>query len=134
MALPLSPNASRLSWAAQIVAAVILAQTLFFKFTAAPESVYIFSTLGAEPWGRIGSGVAELIAVILLLRSGTAAIGAALAFGVMLGAIGAHLTRLGIDVQGDGGTLFYLALTVAAASLLVLGLRRRALPLIGSRL
>ncbi|MGE3618087.1 MAG: DoxX family protein, partial [Gemmatimonadales bacterium] len=66
--------------------------------------------------------------------SGTAAIGAALAFGVMLGAIGAHLTRLGIDVQGDGGTLFYLALTVAAASLLVLGLRRRALPLIGSRL
>ncbi|MEZ4456506.1 MAG: hypothetical protein R2882_08155 [Gemmatimonadales bacterium] len=134
MALPLSPKAARLSWAAQIVAAVILAQTLFFKFTAAPESVYIFSTLGAEPWGRIGSRVAELIAVILLLRSGTAAVGAALAFGVMLGAIGAHLTKLGIDVQGDGGTLFYLALTVAAASLLVLGLRRRALPLIGSRL
>ena len=61
------------SWACRIVAAAILAQTLFFKFTAAPESVHIFSTLGLEPWGRIGSGVAELIAAILLLAPRTAA-------------------------------------------------------------
>lgn len=120
-----------LSWICQIAAAAILGQTLFFKFTGAPESVYIFSTLGAEPWGRIGSGVLELVAVALLLYPKTPALGAVLAIGLMLGAIGAHLTRLGIEVQGDGGTLFALAITVLLASLVVLIIRRRDLPLLG---
>ncbi|MEZ4586352.1 MAG: hypothetical protein R2909_08140 [Gemmatimonadales bacterium] len=121
------------SWICQIVAAAILGQTLYFKFTGAPESVYIFSTLNAEPWGRIGSGVLEAIAVVLLLYPKTPAVGAVLALGLMAGAIGAHLTKLGIDVQGDGGTLFALALAVAIASAVVALLRRRELPIVGAR-
>jgi putative oxidoreductase len=101
-----------LDWIVRLVAAVILLQTLFFKFTGAPESVYIFTTLGAEPWGRIGSGIAELIASGLLLWTGTAGFGGVLAMGLMAGAIGSHLTRLGIEVQGDGGLLFALACLV----------------------
>ncbi len=127
----LSKRMMTLSWICQIAAAAILGQTLFFKFTGAPESVYIFSTLGAEPWGRIGSGVLELVAVALLLYPRTPALGAALAIGLMLGAIGAHLTRLGIEVQGDGGTLFALAIAVLLASLVVVTIRRRDLPLVG---
>ena len=120
-----------ISWALQIVVSVILLQTLFFKFTGAPESVYIFSTLGAEPWGRIGSGVVELFAAILLLVPATIAIGAVLSLGVMVGAIMSHLTVLGIEVQGDGGLLFALALTVFVGSAVVLVLRRRDIPLLG---
>ncbi len=119
------------SWVCQIIAAIILGQTLFFKFTAAPESVYIFTTLGAEPWGRIGSGVMELVAVALLLIPRTPAIGAGLAIGLMGGAIGAHLTKLGIEVQGDGGTLFGLAVTTLGCAGVVLLIRRRELPFVG---
>src|SRR5215468_6240411 len=85
----------KVSWLLQIVVAVILLQTLFFKFTGAEESVYIFSTLGLEPWGRYASGVAELIAAILLLVPGYAPFGALLALGVISGAIVSHLTKLG---------------------------------------
>jgi uncharacterized membrane protein YphA (DoxX/SURF4 family) len=119
------------SWVLQLVVAGILLQTLFFKFTGAAESVYIFSTLGAEPWGRIGSGVVELIAAILLLVPATATIGAALALAVITGAILSHLTVLGIDVQGDGGLLFGLAIAVFVASGVILLLRRGDLPLVG---
>jgi hypothetical protein len=119
------------SWVLQVVVAGILLQTLFFKFTGAAESVYIFSTLGAEPWGRIGSGVVELIASILLLVPATTTIGAALALAVISGAIVSHLTILGIEVQGDGGLLFTLALTVFVASALILLLRRGEIPLVG---
>jgi len=133
MGTRLSGSAKRVSWAAQIVVAAILLQTLFFKFTGAPESVYIFETLGLEPWGRIGSGMAELVASVLLLVPATAALGALLALGVILGALGAHLTRLGIEVQGDGGLLFGLALVVLVGSLTVLWLRRRELPVVGAR-
>jgi hypothetical protein len=115
------------SWIAQVIAAGILAQTLFFKFTGAPESKFIFSTLGAEPWGRLGSGVVELIAVALLLIPRMAVFGAGLAMGVMVGAIGSHLTKLGIEVQGDGGLLFGLAVTTFVLAGLVLVLRRRQL-------
>ena len=119
------------SWALQLIVAGILLQTLFFKFTGAAESVYIFSTLGAEPWGRIGSGVIELIAAILLLTPATVTIGAVLALGVITGAILSHFTVLGIDVQGDGGLLFFLALAVFAASLAILILRRGEIPVLG---
>ena len=134
MTTELSRGARWTSWIAQVAVAGILAQTLFFKFAAAPESVYIFSKLGLEPWGRIGSGVAELIAAILLLIPATAVLGALIALGVIVGALGAHLTKLGIEVQGDGGLLFGLALTVFVGSLLVLWLRRRELPWLGPRL
>jgi putative oxidoreductase len=119
------------SWILQIVVAVILLQTLFFKFTAAAESVYIFSTLGAEPWGRIGSGLVELIAAILLLLPATITVGAAVALFVIVGAIMSHLTILGIEVQGDGGLLFFLALTVFVASAAILVIRRGEIPVIG---
>lgn len=129
----LTTNQNRVSWGAQIIAAAILLQTLFFKFTGAPESVYIFETLGIEPWGRIGSGVAELVASILLLMPATAAVGALLAACVMAGAIFSHLTTLGIEVQGDGGLLFAMAFLVLLCSLTVLWLRRRSLPVVGRR-
>ena len=107
-------------WGARLVAAIILLQTLFFKFTASPESVYIFTTIGMEPWGRIGVGVLELIAGVLLLLSATAWVGAGLALGLMIGALGMHLTLLGIEVQGDGGQLFIYALIVVLCSGFVL--------------
>jgi uncharacterized membrane protein YphA (DoxX/SURF4 family) len=94
----------------QIVVATILLQTLYFKFTAAEESVYIFSTLGIEPYGRIGIGIAELIAVILILIPRTTLIGALLGLGIMSGALFSHLFVLGIEVKNDGGELFILAL------------------------
>ena len=119
------------SWFCQLLAAGILLQTLFFKFSAAEESVYIFSTLGLEPIGRIGSGIAELIASILLLIPAAAPIGALLAMGVMAGAIVSHLSVLGIEVKGDGGLLFGLALTVFVCSAVVLALRRAHLPVVG---
>jgi hypothetical protein len=119
------------SWALQLIVAGILLQTLFFKFTGAAESVYIFSTLGVEPWGRVGSGVVELIAAILLLVPATVTIGAVLALGIIVGAILSHLTVLGIDVQGDGGLLFFLALAVFIASAAILVLRRGEIPVLG---
>ena len=99
-------------WILRVVPSIILLQTLFFKFSAAPESVYIFSTLGLEPWGRIVVGIFELIAAILLLIPRTTLVGAILGIGLMGGAIFSHLTKLGIVVQNDGGELFILALIV----------------------
>lgn len=120
-----------MSWFFQILAAGILFQTLFFKFSGAPESKFIFATLGAEPWGRIAAGVVELIAGTLLLIPGTAVYGAALAGAAMLCAIGAHLTKLGLIVQDDGGLLFLLAVTVLVSSGLILGFRRAEIPILG---
>ena len=124
---PLGSSARRWSLVPQLVAAAILAQTLFFKFSGAAESRFIFETLGMEPWGRIGSGAAELVAVVLLVVPGYAVFGALLALGVISGAIASHLFFLGIEVQGDGGLLFSLALVVFACSALVLWLRRAEL-------
>ena len=135
MSAPMPSRGSRrLSLVLRLVVAAILAQTLWFKFTAAPESVYIFRTLGLEPWGRIGSGLAELVAVVLLLVPTTVALGALLALGVIAGALVSHLTKLGIEVQGDGGLLFGLACVVFAGSALLLWMHRAALPLVGPRL
>lgn len=107
-------------WILRLVAAVIMLQTLFFKFTAAEESVYIFSTLGMEPWGRIGTGVVELIASVLLLIPSTTAFGALLGVGVMSGALVSHLTKLGIVVKDDHGLLFTYALLVFTSCLILL--------------
>jgi putative oxidoreductase len=118
-----------LDWVVRLVAAGVLLQTLYFKFGGAPESVYIFSTLGAEPWGRLGSGVVELVAAALLLWSGTAALGGVLAAGVMTGAIMSHVVFLGIEVQGDAGLLFGLACLVLACSLATIAIHRAELRL-----
>ena len=122
------------SWALRLIAAVILLQTLFFKFTAAPESVYIFTQVHAEPWGRLGSGVIELVAALLLLTPRWTWVGSVIAAGVMVGAVLSHLTLLGIEVQGDGGLLFGLALTVLGASAINLYLHRAEIPVVGRRL
>lgn len=128
----LGKTSARVSLGLRLLAAVILAQTLFFKFTGAEESVYIFTQVGQEPWGRLGSGVAELIACVVLFTR-FKALGAGLALGVMSGAIFFHLTKLGIEVKGDGGLLFALALITWAASGTVLWLHRRELPVVGSK-
>src|SRR5258706_14053974 len=120
----MSKTTNYLYWGARLGAAIILLQTLDLKFTASPESVYIFSTIGMEPWGRIGVGVVELIAGVFLLLSATAWLGAGLALGLMAGAIGMHLTVLGIEVQGDGGQLFIYALIVTLCSVFVLVLNK----------
>ena len=122
------------SWVLRITAAVILVETLFFKFTGAPESVYIFTKVGAEPRGRIGSGIVELIAAILLLTPRFTWLGSVISLGVMAGAILSHLTVLGIEVQGDKGLLFALAIIVFVASALNLALHRADIPVIGRRL
>ena len=132
--MELSGRMKVLSWVLQAVVAVILLQTLFFKFTGAPESVYIFSKLGAEPWGRIASGVFELVAAALLLFPRTAAVGALMSLGVISGAIMSHLTKLGVALTevGDHGELFALALVVFVGSAAVLFIRRRELPFVGA--
>lgn len=104
----------------RFIAAFLMVQTLYFKFTAQPESVYIFSRIGIEPWGRIGTGAAELIASVLLLIPATITIGAGMCIGIMLGAIATHIFILGIEVQGDGGQLFGYALVALLASIALL--------------
>src|SRR5262245_23855033 len=130
---PLNRSAAIASWIAQPAPAASLAQTLFLKFTGAEESRYICSTLGVEPWGRIVSGVLELVAALLLVFPVTAAIGATLAGGIMAGAVLSHLFVLGIEVRGDGGLLFALALIVLLCSSTVVFVRRAQLPLIGCK-
>ena len=114
-------------WILRLVAAVILLQTLYFKFSAAPESIYIFSKLGMEPWGRIGTGILELIAGTLLLIPATTVFGALLATGLMTGAIFFHLTKLGIIVQDDGGQLFIYSLFVFVSSIALIIIYRNDL-------
>ncbi len=123
----LTKNQTRLAWVLRLIAAIIMLQTLYFKFTGAEESVYIFSTLGIEPYGRIGSGIGELIASILILIPSTTAIGALLAVGVMSGAIMSHLTILGIEVKNDGGQLFIYALLVFISSAILVILYKEQL-------
>ena len=118
----------------RVAVAIILLQTLWFKFRAHPDSVYIFSKVGLEPYGRIGIGVVELIAALLILYPKTSWLGAALTVGVIAGAIFMHLTKLGIEVQGDGGTLFYLAVATLIMGLAVLVYHRKAIPIIGAKL
>lgn len=101
---------SIVQWLFRLTAAIILLQTLHFKFTGTEESVYVFSTLGMEPYGRIGSGIAELVAAILILIPRTTLLGALIGAGVMLGAILSHLFVLGIEMKNDGGELFILAI------------------------
>lgn len=112
----------------RIIVAVILIQTLRFKFSAHPDSVYIFETVGLEPIGRIGIGVLELIAGILLLIPKTAWIGAGLTLGLIGGAIMMHLTQLGIEVKGDGGLLFGTAVLTFILSAIILYLYKNDIP------
>ena len=114
-------------WLLKLIAAVIMLQTLYFKFSGAEESVYIFSQLGMEPYGRIGIGVLELIASFLILWPKTTVYGAVLAMGLMAGALLSHFTKLGIEVKGDGGQLFIYALLVFISSFTIVFIYRHRL-------
>jgi len=116
-----------ISWICRLAAAYLLLQTLRFKFSGAAESVYIFSKVGIEPWGRIGTGIAELIASLLILIPKTTVYGAVMAAGIMAGALATHIFILGIEVQGDGGLLFIYALLVFIASIVLIILNRKQL-------
>jgi hypothetical protein len=118
----------------RLIVAVILIQTLRFKFSAHPDSVYIFTQVGLEPIGRIGIGIAELCAGILLIFRKTAWLGATLTLGIIGGAIMMHLTTLGIEIKGDGGVLFYTAVLTFMLSLIILFLYRKDIPVIGKKL
>ena len=112
------------TWLLRLIAAAIMMQTLYFKFTASPESVYIFTSIGMEPWGRIGIGLMELIAAVLILFPRTTVLGAILATGLMCGAIYSHLSKLGIVVLNDGGQLFVYAIVVLVASVWLVWIHR----------
>jgi putative oxidoreductase len=113
---------------ARLIAAGIMVQTLYFKFSASEESVFIFTTVGIEPWGRIGVGILELIASVLLLIPATVWAGSLLGFGLMMGALGMHVTLLGIEVHGDKGQLFIYALIVAVCTAWTFWKSRHQLP------
>ncbi len=120
-------------WIARIIAALIMVQTLYFKFTGAEESVYIFTTVGMEPVGRIAIGILELVASVLLIINATAWLGALLGAGLMAGALGMHIMLLGIEVKGDGGYLFCLALIVLLCCCWVIFFNRQKINTILSR-
>lgn len=119
--------------AIRIVVAVILVQTLRFKFLAHPDSVYIFTQAGLEPTGRITIGFLELIASFLIIFPRTVWLGAGLTLGIISGAIFLHLTKIGIEVLGDGGALFYTAILIFILSGVLLWHERKKIPLIGEK-
>ncbi len=118
---------SIIQWAIKLIAALIMLQTLYFKFSGAEESVFIFTQMHMEPWGRYTTGIAELMASVLILYKPTTAIGAILAIGIMSGAIFSHLFVLGIEVKNDHGLLFIYASVVWLAALLLVWLNRKQL-------
>jgi len=119
-----------LLWVLRLVAAVILLQTLYFKFSAHPQSVKLFTELGMEPWGRIGTGVLELIASILILYPRTTGYGALLGLGLMAGAIFFHLTKLGIIFDGDAVLFIYAVIVFASCAILTFFYRKDILKLV----
>ena len=111
----------------RVTVAVILIQTLYFKFSGHPESVHIFSALGIEPWGRIGLGIIELITALLILFPKTKILGMVASLGIILGAVFSHILVLGLNVSNDGGALFTLALIVLIATTIFLTIHKNEL-------
>lgn len=117
-------------WVLRLLAAVIMLQTLYFKFTAHPQSVKLFTELGMEPWGRIGTGIFELIASILILNPRTTGYGALLGMGLMAGAIFFHLTKLGIVFDGDAVLFTYALIVFICCAILTFFYRNSILKLV----
>ncbi len=111
-------------WIVRIIASLIMLQTLYYKFSGSAESVYIFSQMHMEPWGRYATGIAELVASLLILNKPTTAIGSFLAVGIMSGALLSHAFVLGIEVMDDHGLLFLYALIVWLAAILLVWIER----------
>lgn len=122
-----------IAWALRLLAALIMLQTLYFKFTGHEQSVKLFTQLGMEPWGRIGVGIMELIASALILFPGTTGLGAALGTGLMAGAIFFHLTSLGIVFAGDAWLFIYAVTCFVCCAILLAMYRRQVLRLVPGR-
>lgn len=120
------------TWTLKIVAALIMLQTLYFKFSAAPQSVHLFTILGMEPWGRIGIGSLELVASILILIPRTTGFGALMGVGLMAGAIFFHITKLGIEFDGDYVLFIYAVITFVCSGILVVLYKNQLLSLAGN--
>ena len=116
------------SWVCRLIAAGIMLETLYFKFSGAPESVWIFTTMNMEAWGRYGQGVWELSAAVLLLWPRTVWLGCFLTLGAMGAALLSHLAVLGVSIRGDHGLLFSMACTTFSAALATLWLHQRSIP------
>jgi uncharacterized membrane protein YphA (DoxX/SURF4 family) len=106
-------------WILRLVPAIILLQTLYFKFTAHPESVKLFTEIGMEPYGRIGTGILELIASILILIPRFTGYGAILGLIMMTGALYFHLTKIGIYFNGDPLLFIYAVITFVCCAILI---------------
>ncbi len=117
-------------WILRLIAAVIMISTLYFKFTAHPQSVQLFTQLGMEPWGRIGTGIFELIASILILFPRTTGLGAGLGMGLMGGALFFHLTKLGVKFDGDYGLFTEALVAFVCCAVLLIVYRNQVLGLI----
>jgi putative oxidoreductase len=116
------------SWTCRLIAAAIMLETLFFKFTGAPESIYIFTKMNLESWWRYGQGIWELVAAILLLTPRLGWAGGILTLGAMGAAIVSHLTILGIQIQGDHGLLFAMAFATFTSGFIITYIHRRQIP------
>ncbi len=117
-------------WVLRLLAAVILLQTLYFKFTGHPQSVKLFTAIGMEPWGRIGTGIFELIASILILYPRTTGYGAVLGMGLMAGALYFHLTKIGIVFDGDAVLFTYALIVFVCCTVLAIVYRKQVLALL----
>jgi uncharacterized membrane protein YphA (DoxX/SURF4 family) len=118
---------SILVWIIRITAAAILLQTLYFKFTGHEQSVKLFTEIGMEPWGRIGTGVLELVAAVLILYPRTTGWGASLGAGLMAGAIFFHATKIGLDFDGDYGLFIMAVIVFVCCTALVIIFKKQVL-------
>ncbi|WP_425389463.1 DoxX family protein [Ekhidna sp.] len=100
----------------RLIVAIILAQTLPFKFSGSEESVWIFEQIGWEPWGRYLIASIETVSTIFLLTN-YYIIGAIISLSIISAANFLHFTKLGFIVNDDGGTLFILSIIVIFCSL-----------------
>ena len=127
---PIDIMKNQISFTARLLIAIILLQSLYFKFGSHEQAIHIFSTLGVEPWGRFLLGVIELVLAIAILFPTTKSIANTLTALLMIGAVGTHLlTPLGIVVswngQNDGGKLFAMAVAIIILCVVELGIEKR---------
>jgi hypothetical protein len=119
----------KISFTLRLLVAIILLQSLYFKFGSHEQAIHIFSTLGVEPWGRFLLGGIELVLAIAILLPTTKSIANTLTGMLMIGAVGAHLfTPLGIVVrwngQNDGGQLFIMGVAVIILCVIEIGIEK----------
>ena len=103
----------------------------YLKFSGSLESVFIFTELGMEPEGRILVGCLEVVASLFLMTKSFSQYGAFLSLAIMLGAMIAHATVLGWEVNGDGGRRLLLWTVNTICISYIMYIDRMRIPLIG---